>query len=526
MKRRVLAASLVVLAVIPGGATASVRGSPDLSVSVADDTVAPGTDTTIQVRVVNAGDLEDGSIQNPGLNDDVTTARGVQVSLDASDAPFEVETDSRSVGSLARGGSSTLDFRLSVPEDAEPGTYEIPVTVTYSYTGIISESTGGRATRETEHTFEVTIEVRETARFRVVGVDHDLAVGEAGDVSVTLRNAGPIAVSDASVELATDHADLRFGEAASASRYVGEWAPGETRMLTYRMTAADGAEPRSYVVSATVAYRDAEGDRETYRTASFGVTPGPEQTFAYRNVSVALWGSTARVTGEVVNTGDRRVTAALVTANSTAPRVRVTGGTHPVGTLEPGESARFGIGLHVAPNTHPGPRELGVSVRYERGGARTYASDASSITVPIRTDREDIAVTAVNNSLEIDASNTVRVRLHNTGDDRLTNVHARLAVEPPYDSESPSAYVASLAPGENTTVTFELTTPEDGVPTTDAVSLNVSAETPAGQRVTYGPYLVPVTTTTSGGPMGDVPVLGLGAVVVVALVAAGWWWFN
>lgn len=640
MTSRLLLGLLVTaLLVVPGTSFAAVRGSPDLDAYVVDKHVVAGEETTLDLVIVNAGTVESGST-TPSRNAEVTTARGLTVSVEDDGVPLSVSTGRQVVGSLPEGATDPIEFEVAV-DDAEPGTYEVPVNVRYEYTDYISEADGTRTETDVTRTIEVPIVIQETASFDVVAVDSDarvgstdmvavtvenvgkatandtrvtlaatnadttfggdassvtryagswetgerktirvpvttaqhavpggyvfdmtvdseapdgtsqqsrtigvevrvrpeqtfavadtestVSVGESGTYTVTLVNTGPIAVRDATVRLTSQTGVVRFGNASSATHFVGTWGPGENRTVTYEVTTADRAETRRYALSATVAYLDGEGDRGTDRAGSLGVRPAPESTFAYRNLSVALRGSSARVTGRVVNTGDRPVDSALVTAESASSKVGVVDGTHPVGTLAPGESVPFTLGLRVAPNAYPGPRELRLAVQYDRDADRTYTSDATAVRVPIRTDRDYLAVEPLATTLGIDETNAVRVRLENVGDTRLTDVHAHLAVREPYESDGPTAYAASLAPGANATLTFEVTTPEDGVPMSDAIALNVTAETPADRRVRFGPHLVPVTITASDGPMQGVPALSIVGLVVVLLVAAGWWWFN
>ena len=102
MKSRTLPLILAaaVLVITAGTAVADVRGSPKIKVSLQEDTVAAGDETTLEVVLVNSGDLNEGSTENPSLNSGVTTARGLTVDIGDSDAPISVTTGTRSLGSL------------------------------------------------------------------------------------------------------------------------------------------------------------------------------------------------------------------------------------------------------------------------------------------------------------------------------------------------------------------------------------------------------------------------------------------
>jgi hypothetical protein len=182
--------------------------------------------------------------------------------------------------------------------------------------------------------------------------------------------------------------------------------------------------------------------------------------------------------------------------------------------------------LRVAPDAYPGPRQFHARVQYGRGDSETYVSDPVSIRASFQTDEELFEVESVNATFGIDTTNRLQVRITNNGDERLTDIHARIAPTPPYESESPSSFIPSLDPGESATVTFEVTTPEDAVPTTDALPINVTARAPNDQSVVAGPYLVSFTIQEAGPGANDTIALAVGAVVVIVILGAGWWWLN
>jgi hypothetical protein len=216
----------------------------------------------------------------------------------------------------------------------------------------------------------------------------------------------------------------------------------------------------------------------------------------------------------------------MVRLESKAPSIRVREPTATVGTLEPGGSADVTFDLGVAPDAYPGPRQFEATVQYDRGGDRTYQSDPVTISADFRTDEDLFALEPVNATFGIDSSNRFRVEITNRGSETFTDVRARLGTIEPYTSEGRSSYVGTLEPGESATLTFEVTTPEDAVPTTDALPVNVTAESPASQRVRAGPYLVPITISGGGPASSELLTLVVGAVVVLVLLGAGWWWLN
>jgi hypothetical protein len=145
------------------------------------------------------------------------------------------------------------------------------------------------------------------------------------------------------------------------------------------------------------------------------------------------------------------------------------------------------------------------------------------------TDRQLFVVESVNATFGIDSTNHFNVRITNNGEDRLTDILSRLAVTPPYESDSPTSYIAALDPGESKMISFEVTTPEDAVATTDALSVNISATAPKDQTVFAGPYLVSFTIQEGGrgvNDTNDIIMLAVGAFIVILILGAGWWWLN
>ena len=195
--RRLAVVALVLILVVPTAALgADVTGSPDISLYATNNQLSPGETTALQVSVVNTGDVQFGSLQNPALTQEVTTARGTTLNMRSGDAPVEIESGTVGLGSVPQG-SIPATFQVSVDEDAEPGTYRLPVTVEYTYTSGIGDN-GAYFENEVKADKYVRIRITEASRFEVVSVDTDAAVGGSGQVDVTLRNDGDALAEDAS----------------------------------------------------------------------------------------------------------------------------------------------------------------------------------------------------------------------------------------------------------------------------------------------------------------------------------------
>ena len=86
-------------------------GEPELAVALADPVVEPGTETTVELTIVNTGQIEAGAT----LDEATATARGLTVTVDDEDAPVEVDSETAAIGSLPPGESVTVPLSVTAP---------------------------------------------------------------------------------------------------------------------------------------------------------------------------------------------------------------------------------------------------------------------------------------------------------------------------------------------------------------------------------------------------------------------------
>jgi hypothetical protein len=526
--RQLLAVCLVVsvlLAGVPAPASADrVAGQPNLSVFLPNNELAPGETTTLDVFVRNAGDLSDAG--DPADEALVQTARATTLRVRSGDTPITVRTGRTPVGTLPDGVHGPIPFRVTVDEDAEPGTYRIPVEVAFEYTAEVRNTDTDDPVlvqRRQTDTKRLTVEITEQARFRIVGSGTDAAVGESGTVNVTIENAGTDPARDASVTLGGSDPALRLGGGAASDSFVGDWPPGERRTITARVTVAEAAVVRNYSLDVLVAYRDAAGDRQTAETLRVGVRPDAARSFAIESVESTLRvDAEGEVRGVVRNTGDRPAEAVRVTLSTPEPGLAYRTTSYPVGDLAPGESAAFAFGVAVANTTTAGPRslELGISYRDALGDRRTTGDDHAA-AVEIDPRRDTFTASPIDATFAVDSDGVLTVGLTNADDAPVSAVNARITPTGPVESDDPATFVGDLAPGETVTLRFQLTVTNDAIPKTTPVPLSVTYRTESGTpRIEE--TTVPVEVVPQEGT--GVPVLPIAVIVVVLAGAGVWWW--
>jgi hypothetical protein len=635
-------ATVVLLIAAPGVAGAvtdhEVTGNPGVDISVPDTNVQPGEQTSLQVVVLNDGNVTDGSVSNPQLEQEVTTARALRVSIDDDhDVPLTVKTNEQAVGRLPDGSSAPVQFRIDVDRDAQPGTYELPVNVTYNYTQSVDPETSeyNRTTETRNFTVDLTVEesaqfrvrnVESTARvgatgtvdvtlentgtapaynasvaldsqnadltfgqattssrfvggtwepgerrtvsyrvsaaqsaseqryafaatvnydenetpmqsrsltlgvtpepeqsFSIVETDSDVAVDDDGPVNVTIRNDGPAVVRDASVTISSGSNALVFGGSASASQYVGAWAPNETRTVTVEATATPDAEPRSYSLQATVGYEDTEGDPGESGTLQFGVEPAPEveYEFAASDVSSDLHvGEEGTLTGTIENTGDATATGVVVRFETDTANVSPLEREYSVGTLQPGESGTFSFDVEISEAAEAGPRQFTMRPTYRNDEDERREAESFDVRQTVGEQRDVFDLSVTNATIERESGQLVEVTVTNTGEEPVEDVSAELFADDPVTIDDGEAYAQQIGPGESETLIFEVSAGGSALTKSYPVEMDFQYDEADGDTKLSSGYnfAVDVTEPTDDGGGLPLSILGVAAVVVVAAV--------
>ncbi|ESP89792.1 COG1361 S-layer family protein [Candidatus Halobonum tyrrellensis] len=528
--RTVAACLLVVLLVVPVGALA-VRGDVELSATLPDGRVVPGETTELRVQIANTASIE-GTGANPQNAQRVTTARSVRARLEADGAPLTVETGRVSLGSIPDGGVGAMGVTVSVDDDAEPGTYRLPVSVRYEHTDRIDEYSGVHDDGPVRDTLYVSVRVEPEPRFRLVGAETDAPVGGSGNVTLTLRNVGSETARDAHVTVESRSSAVHVGSAGSESRFVGSWPVGGNRTVAVPATVDADARRQNHTLVTRVEYGDGATTSQSQsqsRSAPLitGVVPSPEQRFRVEAAADSLYvGERGRVTVTVVNTGPETARDAVVRLDAAEEAVVPLRSEYAVGTLEPGASARAEFPIRVTDRAEAGPHQFDVRFEYRTRGGETRASDPDPVRVRVEPDRDRFRLELRNDTLAPDESGRVVVDVTNAGETTRRNVTVSLAPAPPFTSAAPEAYVPELAPGESRPVAFELTVDEDAVESTHALGVNVTSESADGGASTRESYRLLVRVVEDPESTGTTALVAIGGLGLAIAAGLGYWWYR
>ena len=304
--------SVLVTASIGGVAVAQSQdiyadGEPDINVYAPDNEVTPGTATEFTVQLDNEGQLDDGKEAN---REYVTTARNVVVNLDSNDAPITVTTNRKSIGTLTENEPRDVPFRIEVPSDAEPGKYELEISIDYEYTSRVRQIPGRVNDQEQDSEsvdHEITIEISDDARFEVTEVDSNLRVGEEGEITGEITNVGGKDATNVEVQFPTENSNIEPLETAVA---VGNVEAGEAAAFRIPIEVGTEAEAVPKRFDLPVSFRDENGIRQTDDDPEFLVDIAPKRD-AFEitpiNASIEAGGSQS-LDIEVTNRLDETVT--------------------------------------------------------------------------------------------------------------------------------------------------------------------------------------------------------------------------
>jgi hypothetical protein len=413
--RRPLALLLVVVLLIPAASMAvgatPAKGEPSLSVYAPSNELTPGQPGSLTLQIANSGEVVYAS---QGTSGAVTTARAVAVELQSDVSGIDVRTGRQSVGSIQSGGLAAADFEVVTNESVAPGTYELTAEVAYEFTQTITR-TGARLEDDAEKEFDVTVRVTDDARFAVVGVESDVAVGQSGEVNVTMENVGGSTARDAGVTLQSTGPSVSFGGSASATRYAGNIRPGATRTFTYEASVAPDAPSGDYALQTTVDFEGTDGVPDSDGPFRVGLRPAAERTVDIRADATDLAvGTEGSVTLQVTNDGPSTLHDATIAFQPGGETVAPVEAERVVGTLDPGASTTVEYPLRVTGSAEPGPRRLTFAVNYENDAGDAYRTDPVDLVAEVAPE-QSFSLTGVEQSLRVGEEGQLRGTLVNDG---------------------------------------------------------------------------------------------------------------
>lgn len=499
----------------------SVRGEPRISVHVPDSTFTPGTTDQLLLQIANDGRVTWGATGQPEL---VTTARNVRVEVDDDDTPFTVEVGEQAIGAVGTDRPGEAPFTVRVPEDAEPGEYEVDVQVRFSHTSMYAPQSGIMQDRSRTVTRTIDIAIDDRPRFELHGVESDLQVGDSGTITAEVRNVGDQEARDVDVSVESTSPNVVIGEMTGDTTRIDRLGANETATVEYDAEMRPGATARNYSLEGDVRFTEPDGVRNVEEGLTFGFHPIDEQAFDLElEESTMRVGETGAIEGTIRNDGPAAVEGVtlVLEEGQFEPRSR----SYSVGELDVGETADFRFRAVVPESTDPTPQRIDVTTRY-RTPRDTEHSTADSLHVPVADRRDAVAVRAIDPQFAAGEDGVLQLEVTNQRDVEIRDVRFHLTVDEPLDSDFRSTVLPSLQPGETDEIAFDVEVDSNAPISQYPATVEIEYVDPDDDRVTARPATVSVSVTETPRDLSQIIGLFVFIVMVILVVAAFVWLYR
>ncbi|MEN6340952.1 MAG: S-layer protein [Methanospirillum sp.] len=381
-----MAALLLLLALAPpvlAGERFSANG-PEISASIeGTNELAAGQTVPLIVVIQNAGLVGGKEIGLVGTAEPLpNTAKSVNIALEGTDG-IVVQSDPQMVGDILGGQSARATFRLLIPADVSAGTYTLPLKVSYSYVDSVDRigtSAASYQYLDVDKTIPLALAISSRVVLRIDEIATEaLNVGTEGYLNLTVTNAGAESAKNAVVALTRNLASPITP--IDSSVFIGDFAPGQTVHLRYKVAVSDEAAAQAYPVHFVVSYDDHNGIGHTEVPVTIGVPVGGSISFEVVSPKASIPAGGKQVIDVVYrNTGAAVVRSAQARLSAVAPFVSTDDSAY-LGDMAPGENRTARFEISAKGDATPKDYALDSEIRYRDALGNTMTSD--SITIPV-----------------------------------------------------------------------------------------------------------------------------------------------
>jgi hypothetical protein len=322
--------------------TKYMAGSPELSAYISgSNEVSPGETVQLKVVIENKGVNEFKFIQSGIIErDDLpNTAKFLTVSIDQGTAPVVIKSDAQMLGDLKGSSIASAVFTAKIQPDAGSGTYNLPLTLKYSY--LESAEQYGTDTiqyyyKEKNETVNLPITIRPEVKIDVLSqtAEH-LNAGTEGYITIEVKNIGHENGKNAILKIARN--DMSPILPATGSMYIGDFAVGQVVSSRFRVSVSSDAEAQTYPLDVLVNYENSEGDQVTSDIETIGLMVGKKIDFNITSAPNTIYPGQKKVmTVQYTNTGGATAYNAQARISAVDPFTS-NDDTAFLGTLAPGE---------------------------------------------------------------------------------------------------------------------------------------------------------------------------------------------
>ncbi|PWR73070.1 S-layer protein [Methanospirillum lacunae] len=292
----ILTVSLAICCIVISPVSAGTKyqtGSPNLSVSISgSNEFTAGNTEPIALKIQNTG-LNTMKMVQSGIvdrDDTPNTAKMVTVSLEAGDAPIVIKSDPQMIGDVTASASIPVSFTVLVKDDAKAGTYELPVTLSYTYLAEAdqqgTDSVSYRYNKK-EINLNIPFTVKPSITLDIADVQTEsLNAGGSGFVTLTLKNSGNDSGFNAVAKLLRK--DNSPVVPVDSTIYIGKIEPGTESTAKFKVSVSKDAEAQSYPLSVRVDYKNSDGENLSTQVKDFGVQVGSKVSFSVTSAPATI----------------------------------------------------------------------------------------------------------------------------------------------------------------------------------------------------------------------------------------------
>ncbi len=226
---------------------------PDVRLLVTDiqtDAINVGTEGYVTLTVRNAGSED---------------ARSATLKIDRSGTSPLIPTDgSAFVGDFPAGTTVTRTFKVAVSTNAEPGEYPLSVYAEY-------KDRNGQIQTSDPRTFGVSTGGK--IEFTAISPPAVVTPGQKTVIDVEYKNIGDAQVYRATARISAVDPFTSNDDTA----YLGDLAPGETKVARYILNVDSGATEKVYGLDSEIRYRDALDNTQISKTMKVEVEVIPRE---------------------------------------------------------------------------------------------------------------------------------------------------------------------------------------------------------------------------------------------------------
>ena len=368
--------------------TKYMAGSPQLSAYISGtNEFSPGKEVQLTVVIENTGLNEFKFIQSGIVDrDDLpNTAKFLTVRLQPGDAPLIIKSDPQMLGDLKGATSANAIFTTKINADAQSGTYELPLVLSYTYLYTADQygvDTIEYSYKTINESTTIPIKIKPDISIDVLSATPEhLNVGTEGYVDMKIKNTGSDNGVKSIVKL------IRNGNSpiipTDSSMYIGDFPSGSVVDCRYKLSVSSDAQKQTYPVDVVVVYQNNEGDFVTSRSDTVGVPVGGKADFSIVSPPASMNpGNKKVITVEYKNTGDTTVSSAQARISAVDPFTSNDNIAY-IDDLKPGESRTVSFVMSVDRAATIKEYGLDSEIRYRDQLDNTYISDTMKIKVNV-----------------------------------------------------------------------------------------------------------------------------------------------